>query len=388
MSYRLYSDEEKRLQRKLIPLNLIVALLALVAAVSLIITPLLKIDIGKIAPALMDAVSPGSEDGDSGEGEGGDSSQGGAASQYSVIFENVDAEIVLAPLDMLKVLTAPANEKGSILISKMFIENGLFEQLSLSLVNVSLAVASEAVKNVEELQKLDLNALNDALYKIDDAKSSEEVVAQLNDYMALLEQQLEFKFTDEQKQAAEENTVKLYNDTVEATGGSFSVEQMICVNMSPEGGEVYTSYSDLMAGLLNGDLGSSEESSGFAEYAEMINQLAAPYGYMFIFVAFHVLMWFILFLFAFFRTFAKNKRFTMWYVKLVSCWPCIIFFLLPFAMSKAAVGIEMLAPFAGIFAAITSMTWISGICYLLLWALSICWAFPIKHKIRKLRKGR
>lgn len=58
MSYRLYSDEEKRLQRKLIPLNLIVALLALVAAISLIITPLLKIDIGKLAPALMDAVSP------------------------------------------------------------------------------------------------------------------------------------------------------------------------------------------------------------------------------------------------------------------------------------------------------------------------------------------
>lgn len=47
-----------------------------------------------------------------------------------------------------------------------------------------------------------------------------------------------------------------------------------------------------------------------------------------------------------------------------------------------------LALYAGIFAAFSSYTWISGGCYLLLWLLSICWAFPIKHKIRKLRKGK
>ena len=109
MSYRLYSDEEKRLQRKLIPLNLVVALLALVAAISLIITPLLKINVGKLMPAIMDAVSPSSEGGESGGAESGEGeaseggSQEGGASQFSVVFDSLDADIVLAPLDMFKV---------------------------------------------------------------------------------------------------------------------------------------------------------------------------------------------------------------------------------------------------------------------------------------------
>ena len=34
-----------------------------------------------------------------------------------------------------------------------------------------------------------------------------------------------------------------------------------------------------------------------------------------------------------------------------------------------------------------SYTFISGICYLLLWLASIFWAFPVKRKIRKERKA-
>ena len=37
---------------------------------------------------------------------------------------------------------------------------------------------------------------------------------------------------------------------------------------------------------------------------------------------------------------------------------------------------------AAIIGAISSLTWISGACYLALWIVSVFWAFPIKRRIR------
>jgi len=368
MSYKLYSDEEKRLQRKLIPLNIVVAVLALVAAVSLLVTPLLKINFGKLASSIK-------------------TDESAETSQYAVIGNNVDAEIELTPMDMAKVLFAPADEKGMVFMNHLLIDNGLLEQVMVSFVNVSLVIATDAV-DTSKLGDVEISVLNEAIDKLDGVKSKEELNTVVENYLTALEGQIDEPLTEDMKNTARDNCNELYDKTVAATGGSFSVEEMICVNMSPEG-EVYKSYADLAEGMLKGEVGSSEEGgSPFAQYAEMLNQIAAPYGYAFIFVAFHVLMWLILFLFAFFHIFKKNKRFTMWYVKLVSCWPCIIFGVAVFAFGQIAPAVAAIAPYAGFAAAFSTMTWISGGCYLLLWALSIFWAFPIKHKIRKLRKNK
>ena len=45
---KLRSERERSLQRKLIPLNLIICIIALVAAASLFLLPILKIDAGKV----------------------------------------------------------------------------------------------------------------------------------------------------------------------------------------------------------------------------------------------------------------------------------------------------------------------------------------------------
>lgn len=380
MSYQLYSDEEKRLQRKLIPLNIVVALVALIAAISLIITPLLKINFGTLASSF------GSENS---EGEAGGESGGGGTAQYAVLFKNVDAEIVLSPLDMVKILVAPAEEKRAILVNSWLIDNGVMEEVLVSFVNMSLVLATKEVQS-EQLADIDLPKLNEALAKADEVQSRDELLTVLDDYLAVLERESDVTLTEDMKTSARDNCLEMYDTTVAATGGEFSVEKMICVNMTPEGGEPYASYSDLVAAMLSGDFVSSDGSENpLAQVTEILDTVAAPYGYMFIYVAFNALIWFILFLFAFFRIFAKNKRFTMWYVKLIGCWPCIIFgVMLSFGMSMIAGAVAALAPYAGMFAAFSSYTWISGGCYLLLWLLSICWAFPIKHKIRKLRKGK
>ena len=54
--------------------------------------------------------------------------------------------------------------------------------------------------------------------------------------------------------------------------------------------------------------------------------------------------------------------------------PIVAEFLIPDATIAAALG------------AISTLAWVSGVCYLLLWFVSIFWAFPIKHRIRQLNR--
>ncbi len=184
-------------------------------------------------------------------------------------------------------------------------------------------------------------------------------------------------------------------------------------------GEVvkYTSYRAMGEGLARGFIGENFAQTLKGTIMSSVGeneQVFGYYGYVFIAIGFFILLWAILFLFSFFHMFARNKRFMMWYVKLFCAWPCIIFWLVPLlvknVLAKAfpqiyaqviglvvgfvgnALKITVTAEQAtGLFnAALSSLqtfAWISGICYLVLWIISICWAFPIKHKIRRLNKG-
>lgn len=180
----------------------------------------------------------------------------------------------------------------------------------------------------------------------------------------------------------------------------------------------YTTYRAMGEGLAKDFIGDDLEGSLKSAIKNAVGGNEAVfgyYGYIFIGIGFFIILWLILFLFAFFHMFAKNKRFMMWYVKLFCAWPCIIFYIVPLMVknvlatafpelynqfidtiaqaignaANAAVTTEQATSIMNAaLASVQSFAWISGICYLLLWIISICWAFPIKHKIRKLKKGR
>ena len=180
----------------------------------------------------------------------------------------------------------------------------------------------------------------------------------------------------------------------------------------------YTTYRAMGEGLAKDFIGDDLEGSLKSAIKNAVGGNEAVfgyYGYIFIGIGFFIILWLILFLFAFFHMFAKNKRFMMWYVKLFCAWPCIIFYIVPLMVknvlatafpelynqfidtivqaignaANAAVTTEQATSIMNaLLASVQSFAWISGICYLLLWIISICWAFPIKHKIRKLKKGR
>lgn len=181
---------------------------------------------------------------------------------------------------------------------------------------------------------------------------------------------------------------------------------------STEGGatvevKVYTTYEDLFgkAVKLDEDEVRTQVRKLVDEYVgvyieqavDMINDMNGQFPVFWIaFGAFALFagVWAIMFLFAFLRLFSKNKRFTMWYVKLLGAIPVIIFWLAPIVAGWVIPQYfpTLLGEFAWalpvLLGALGTMTWVSGICYVVLWLLSIFWAFPVKRKIRKMIKQR
>ncbi|MDE6504655.1 MAG: hypothetical protein K2L42_02160 [Clostridia bacterium] len=390
MGYKYYDRDERRLQRKLIPLNIFVAILSLVAAVSLMVTPLLTIDFGEAMSVMTEMA--GEDGGESGV-------EGGAAEgneMMKAMTDGIDAKISITPLGMAQIAFAEQDKKAEALFDMFIFDTGLVENAMVTMVNVVIVETAE----LSGVEGINYGELNNALEKMNDAKSEAQFTGAVNEYIQKLESQTNSKLDDEVKTEINDMCVQMYNDTVNEVGeDKFSLEAMICTfvskDMQDNGVDVNVStYKELFNGIMDGSIAlpgegesGNDMSESLKEARQMLDDYGGFYGYGFYVILFFAGMWAILFLFAFFHMFAKNKRFTMWYVKLFGCYPCILFGVLPFAgkMLLGSLMGETGAMAAAVLGCVSTMTWISGICYLLLWFVSIFWAFPIKRKIRKLR---
>ena len=352
-------DELTRRQRSLIPLNLVVAVLALVAALSILFLPLLTIHIEDLSDIT-------SSDGNT---------AGSEPSVYTDMLDDMSVSMSFTGKDLAAL--GFSDDPMDVLIGKMG------ESLStISGELASAALLSMASSSDTPIDESVVAAVNEALSALEKAQTDEEVDASVAALAETLRAQFDPNGTDASWDDGELRTQirDMYDKTVENTAdGSFTTEAFICVNLSEAMGEegkeapVYTSFSEMMRAMLDG----SEESE------DLFSQL--PDGVMTGFGAVILLfagVWVILFLFAFLHMFAKNKRFTMWYVKLFGFFPCLIFAIAPLA------GAHLIADttVAAVLSATSSLAWVSGVCYLLLWLISVFWAFPIKRKIRKLNR--
>lgn len=393
MGYRYYDYEEKRLQRKLIPLNIFVAIICLVAAISLMFTPFIQVDLGKAVEAASQMEQDGSP-ANPDEGTGTEVSGEDAATE--AVMGSLKGKIGVTPIVLGKIAFAADDAKATTLVKSMLFDNGVFDEMMTSMANAMLV--STIAENVPE--GVDYETLQTALEKIDSVKSKDEFDTAVDDYVKVLETQTNSTFDDDLKETIAEYRDELWNETVAATGGDFSIESMVCVFTSKSMGEdapVVTTYEELFDGMLDGSInipGSGEGENGIAEAMKQADELLGAMmdylGYVFYAFCGFAGIWVILFLFSFFHMFAKNKRFTMWYVKIFGGIPCLIFGVvfkvlgIP-AVATALMGAEA-ATMLPMLGAISSLTWISGGCYLALWLVSIFWAFPIKRKIRRLRR--
>lgn len=531
----------RRLQSKLIPLNIIVSIISVIAAVTLFFMPLLEIKLEKITsnPEVVkfvdDKISEALDNGaDSVEGQTGDLLADIDIPKIIVpvvesVFMQVKGNVAVSAFSLLGLAMseAPGEAVAEMLLSE---KDGLLTQLTDSLVKavmdlpqnkqvqdaieevILVSMSTQVKANVPEEFKsfVEPDELAKTLKSMDEAKSEEEALQKIDEYLAAVEA----KNTDggemdaAKKQEIRDMVSKVYQDTVEHTKDengedNFSVEAMVCVAASGvlnseefdevrnedgsvdlmafinkmmggtqegEGGEgaepsakalksavvydgevtapapadgnedgatgggegnesggteenpeegsenggaavevkvVYTTYVDLFGKAVKLDENEVRTEveklvDGYVGvYIEQavttINDMNAAFPvFWVVFGAFALFagVWAIMFLFAFLRLFSKNKRFTMWYVKLFGAIPVILFWLAPIVAGWAipAYFPALLGEFAWalpvILGALGTTTWVSGICYVVMWALSVFWAFPVKCKIRRLIKQR
>lgn len=376
-------DEIARRQRKLIPLNIVVAIIALVAAVSLLFAPIVSVDAVGLGDYITEMMGE--------QTAGGDSSEEGPTIDTAKIVSTVTSNMgnvslttmSLATLafsdDLTETLKDYVSEIGSETLKKS--EKELITDVAVPMM-VEMMEEESGEEAPDNIKNMDADAIYDKAKALETA-SAGEVDETISALAEELQNQLGEDYISDENLADLESSIRtVYDDTVAATDGTFTIESCICVFASKslqESGEItqtFTSYADLIDYFMD----SSSELDDTIAQVEPILKIVA------IALLFFTAVWLILFLFAFLHLFAKNKRFTMWYVKLFGFLPCLIFGVAPLVAGAIVPGMEGGAEIAGILGMISTMTWISGACYILLWIISIFWAFPIKRKIRAYNK--
>lgn len=390
-------DEIARRQRKLIPLNIVVAIIALVAAVSLLFAPIVSVDAVGLGDYITEMMGEQSSGGDSSE-EGPTIDTAKIVSTVTSNMGNVSLTTMsLATLafsdDLTETLKDYVSEIGSETLKKS--EKELITDVAVPMM-VEMMEEESGEEAPDNIKNMDADAIYDKAKALETA-SAGEVDETISALAEELQNQLGEDYISDENLADLESSIRtVYDDTVEATDGTFTIESCICVFASKslqESGEItqtFTSYADLidyfMDSALSSGSGSGSDSGSSSELDNTIAQVEPILKIVAIALLFFTAVWLILFLFAFLHLFAKNKRFTMWYVKLFGFLPCLIFGVAPLVAGAIVPGMEGGAEIAGILGMISTMTWISGACYILLWIISIFWAFPIKRKIRAYNK--
>ena len=388
-------DEIARRQRKLIPLNIVVAIIALVAAVSLLFAPIVSVDAVGLGDYITEMMNEQSSGGDSSE-EGPTIDTAKIVSTVTSNMGNVSLTTMsLATLafsdDLTETLKDYVSEIGSEALKKS--EKELITDVAVPMM-IEMMEEESGTQAPDNIKNMDADAIYDKAKALETA-SAGEVDETISALAEELQNQLGEDYISDENLADLESAIRtVYDDTVAATDGTFTIESCICVFASKslqESGEItqtFTSYADLidyfMDSALSSESGGGTDSS--SELDDTIAQVEPILKIVAIALLFFTAVWLILFLFAFLHLFAKNKRFTMWYVKLFGFLPCLIFGVAPLVAGAIVPGMEGGAEIAGILGMISTMTWISGACYILLWIISIFWAFPIKRKIRAYNK--
>lgn len=512
---RIYTERERQLQKKLIPLNIVVCIIALVCIFTILFAPIIKIDLGKILKneqviaLINDEVSKaiggnsdsdGPEHGglknrepenyafrtrdleDDGIEDGGNENNGDGFS-FSLdnldvspivstvltnVLKGVEGSIKISAQGAAKVLNAPEDEKVKMVLDELLLGDAVMGKFIDSVVNsitnvfenaetkqmieealietVATTLESWLASNEDipdEITEIvtaeNITELTSTLRKLEDADADPESVADefIGQLQEILGEDVNLEGADE---AIRNFIVEGYEKTMNENNGEFSFEALICITVSEmvdlseiditsmfgeltEGSTgatavkklvdgdvangdgtddriIVTSYSELLKniGLDQGNLNGMKESiratveGTVNESVDEYKEYFGYYGYLYYAMLALTLPWIIIALLSFLHIFLKNKRITMWYVKLFGWIPAIFWLLLALAPFILKIGVvaeaigEYVSIVTAVLGCVSSLMWICGLCYLLIWLISIFWAFPIKRKIRKERK--
>lgn len=416
-------NELNRLQRKLIPVNIVIAVLALVAAITLIFAPLLTVDVGKMAPEIVSMAA-----GDSGSESDGDDSENAMMKSVLSIVGDLKLSVSTFTLAQFAFSDDPIEFVSQVAADKIEeMQDDIFSKVMTEILPAMIA-ESEMDIDTTKIDADKIMAKFDAVTKATTDAQVEQAISALVDEVQgmVVDSSGEIIIPDDAKEDICKMVREAYDSAKEELGDEdITLESFICVIVSKilfasdsdgedtgavamsaiaaaaesssgsngGSGEIYTNYKDLFTALFG--LGNSPEGGspdGTEEVVDIREMLEPAILIMQIVVYamfFFAGIWFIQFLFALLHIFLKNKRVSMWYTKLFGFWPCLIFGVLPLVaglvlpMVLPAEAGEAAGMIGVVLGAISSLTWISGACWLALWIISWFWAGPIKRKIRK-----
>lgn len=368
-------SERRKLHRKLILPNIFILLISLAAAVSLLFGQLLSVSVhidAQFGEAVAQMMS---------EQAGEENGAGDAAKQYAFLFKDADADVTVSvrPFDLL----AAGFDGGREGVRQLFTNalgglsdtvNELSEQILPAMISVSVAGAAGADLENADLENIDTGIFTDTVAKLNDQDfegAEAEFSSQLDGFLA------QFGVTLTEDERAQ--VMSTYDELVsQATvDGEFNAANIFAaMGGSGEGSEGEGGATDILAIL--------SDPGAFADQLdeETLRTVNLACTGLSAFLLVQAGLWAILALFAFLHIFLPNKKVGMWYVKLL-CWlPCFIFFIAPpLALAVAPNFVELPAVLSSL--AFGGMTFISGICLLALWLISIFWCHPIKKRIKQ-----
>ena len=363
-------------QRMLIPYNLVVIVLALVAAFTLFFSPLITIDVGKLVEVVEEAM----------EDSAGTDEEGGS-SPLDALSEIKDLKVSITVKALWEFSSGNTGESvlGSVVGSVI----GGSDSMNAMIADVAIPYIIDQVDldqyGISDVKgKLDTSALVEKIGELEGNPSESDKARIENEFAELIASQLGIEnMTDETRAAIVQQIDNMYEDAIEETG-SFTVEAGICVAASKainesngeSDGTVYKTYDEFLGHLL--------ASSGMgASFVEMLDKAADMVKYFVYGMFFFIGIWLLMALFALIHLLLPNKRFMTWYVKLFGGFPCLLFGVLPLVAKYVVGNMEGMAMLVPVLGAISTMTWVSGACWLVLVLLGWFWAGPIKRRIKR-----
>lgn len=425
-------EEHKKYQRMLIPANIVAIIIAIVAIIGQLFMPMLSVDVtvtGDNFSAVLEYIQ------DNGEGAAEDDEtlqmlEYVSKDVYTKVELNVDPLGAL----MLGVTPQPQEVRDYIASNADKLEETVDGMLAQMMPRMTVYMVAQATQdqledagiNFEELESVDLEQV-EAVTESLSSGNYEQAKEQFGTAADSVAEELGYDLTAEDK----ETIMGYFDEAVEAgkkDDGTFSFTQAIetlaekygfnlddlnpdnlpedipSVTPSSALGRVNVAASDTSSPEGEGSSGSSLDLNEMLQnyIAEIPDEQASVIGTALFAVAAATigltsLMWAIMAVFALIKLFCSNKRFTMWYVKLL-CWlPCVLFVLAPFfaltlapqllAGTVTGEAAEILTLATQIPMSFGGSGIVSGICLAVLWLISIFWFFPIKHKIRKIKNS-
>ena len=382
--YSLYSREQllaesRKLHKKLILPNIFILLVALVAAISLALFPLLNISVHvdeNMASVIEQTMAA----------QPGDSEQSdiqAMADQYAFLLKDADVEVRVAvkPLDFLTVATQGREGLRTVLGAALAdlpdTVDTLAEQIMPAVLTLQLAGSAGVDINAADLDSIDTSILSDTLEKLNDQDLDGAKTAfseSLDPFLAQFNVSLDDQTREQVMNSYDDFVAKATEDGTQPFSTSTFVLTMINAGSGEGGaGDVFAILSDPSA------LADKPDDSAMQTIRLACAGVAG-------FIAFQAALWIILALLALLHIFIPNKKVGMWYVKLFGWMPCLLFSILPaVGLTAAPAFIPNAQQMAGIFSAINigSFALVSGICLLVLWIISIFWCHPVKKRIKR-----